>query len=143
MKIHLVTPVRLEFREVFQRFDEKLFWALKPPLLPLTVTRFDGCSVGDEVHLDLGWSLWISLIVAEGQEDDRCFFVDEGRKLPFPVVYWRHQHIVQRDGSSSLIIDDIEFKTYFRWLDVLVFPTLWLMFRLRKSIYQKFFGVPV
>ena len=139
MKIKLQTVVAGRVSEVFARFDQKLFEALSPPLMPVEVVRFDGCEVGHEIHLKLPVGEWISLITDRVVGADECLFVDEGTKLPFPFVYWRHRHIVRGAQEGSVIIDDIEYKTKSAFLDILVRPVLWLMFKARHPVYRRFF----
>lgn len=126
-------------------FDLKLFKALKPPLMSLDVERFDGCNVGDEVHLKVGFgpfrTKWISLITENQENDQETYFVDEGKLLPFPLKSWRHIHrVVKTDDKGSEIQDDIEYSTGLRALDVLMYPVLYLQFAARKPVYKKFFS---
>lgn len=139
MKIKLQTEVAGRVGEVFSRFDQKLFEALSPPLMPVEVRRFDGCEVGHEIHLKLPVGEWISLITDRVVGTEECLFVDEGKKLPFPFIYWRHRHIVRGTKTGSLIIDDIEYKTKSAFMDILVRPVLWVMFKARHPIYRRFF----
>ncbi len=139
MKIQLQTVVAGRVGEVFARFDQKLFEALSPPLMPVKVVRFDGCEVGHEIHLRLPVGDWISLITDRVVGENECLFVDEGKKLPFPFVYWRHRHIVRGAQEGSLIIDAIEYKTKSAFMDILVRPILWVMFKARHPVYRRFF----
>jgi ligand-binding SRPBCC domain-containing protein len=140
MKLILTTHVKESFKVVFSRFDLNLFKALKPPLMPLKVERFDGCKVNDEVHLNLGFTRWVSLITESVETEEYSYFVDEGQKLPFPLTYWRHKHLIKKAGPYSLIIDDIEFKTILSPFDGCFYPILWCMFKLRGPVYQHYFG---
>ena len=53
MHIQITTTVAQDFETVFGRFDEDLFLALNPPLLPVQLNCFDGCNKGNEIHLTL------------------------------------------------------------------------------------------
>ena len=53
MRILIKTKVGQNYRKVFQGFDIKLFMKLKPPLVGLKVKRFDGCSEGDIVQVEV------------------------------------------------------------------------------------------
>lgn len=139
MKIQLQVMVPGNVSAVFARFDQKLFEALSPPLMPVKVLRFDGCEVGHEIHLALPVGEWISLISERGVGEAESFFVDEGRKLPFPFVYWRHKHIVRGAKEGVLLIDAIEYKTKSPVLDILVKPVLWAMFKARHPVYRRYF----
>ena len=139
MKIQLEVQVPGEVTHVFSQFDQKLFEALSPPLMPAKVLRFDGCEVGHEIHLTLPVGEWISLITERVVGETESFFIDEGKKLPFPFVYWRHQHIVRGTKEGVLLIDAIEYKTKSAVLDILVRPVLWIMFKARHPVYRRFF----
>ncbi len=140
MNLIITTPVTSSHSDVFKSFDEKLFVALKPPLLPMNLLRFDGCEIGDQVHIDLGFKIWISLITERVESLEESFFVDEGSQLPFPLRAWRHQHLIKKNGDHTLIIDNINFSSGFSLLDYAIYPFLYFMFWLRKPVYRKFFG---
>ena len=53
MKLLFETKIDRPFLEIKSKFNLDLFVALKPPVVNLAVKRFDGCSPGHEVHLDL------------------------------------------------------------------------------------------
>jgi len=141
MRIKISTQVNQSPKQVLAGFDLDLFNALKPPLMPLKVLRFDGCETGDEVHLDVGFGMkWFAKIVDHGEEDGSYFFVDEGFVLPFPLKSWRHRHGIAKSESGSMVIDDIEFTSGFVLLDVLLYPFLYTQFFWRKHIYTSCFG---
>lgn len=139
MKIYLSCPVEQSVLKVFDRFDRDLFIALKPPLMPLGLIRFDGCRPGDEVHIKTGFQLWVSLITEASRTERESFFVDEGKQLPFPLVYWRHKHIVRQHLSASVIIDDIEFRSLWKPCDFVLWPLLWVIFKFRHPVYRRYF----
>ncbi len=132
-------------REIFARFDKDLFLELKPPLLNLELKRFDGCMKGHEVHLETSLfgkmkQEWVSLITEHGFSDQECYFIDEGKKLPPPLTFWRHRHrIVKYNELDSEIIDDITYTTGNGVLDKLIYPALYAMFSFRIPIYKKKF----
>lgn len=141
MKISTLIPLPKE--AVFDGFTLDLFKALKPPLVGLKVIRFDGCSVGDEVHLVVGTLIkqeWISIITQFGNTENEIFFVDQGKKLPFFLSQWKHKHrMLANSESSTTIIDEIEYSSGYKWMDFLLFPVLFLQFYYRKGAYKKFF----
>jgi len=140
MRIQIATEVGQDFETVFSRFDEELFLALNPPLLPVQLNRFDGCNEGDEIHLILLFGLqWVSLVTEHGKSEVEIYFVDEGQKLPFFLSYWQHRHRVIKKDTQTLIVDDINYRSPFRWLDYLLYPTLYVQFYYRRSVYQRFF----
>jgi len=93
LKILLKTQVEQDYQTVYERFDRDLFLALKPPLLPLELKRFDGSKTGDEVHIRLGKGFlaqdWNAKIVEDKLTEDEAYFVDEGIKLPFFLKNWQ------------------------------------------------------
>lgn len=136
-------PVAASLNQVVEGFNEELFKALKPPLLQLELSRFDGCKIGDEVHLKVGLGLklpWISLITDQQNGEDFWFFIDEGKQLPPPLKKWKHIHKVQEREKGSLIVDDIYFTTNNAFLDQIMKPAMSFQFSSRYAVYQKVFG---
>ena len=138
LKILIQTQVHSSIEIAWSKFDQALFEKLKPPFLPMKLLRFDGCRVGDQVHLDLGLSQWISLITESVDEGNKKWFVDEGIKLPWPLKKWRHRHLLVAQNDITLIVDDIEFEASSQLMTYLVFPALYLMFLIRKPIYKNY-----
>ena len=126
-------------------FTRQLFLALAPPFPRLRLHRFDGCRTGDVVEIELRTGLtnlrWTSRITADGVlADGTHYFVDEGQVLPPPLRYWRHRHLVQPGpAGGSVIVDDLEYRTAYRWLDALLYPAMWAQFAWRRPIYRRWF----
>jgi|AntRauTorckE5430_2_1112549.scaffolds.fasta_scaffold06714_2 ligand-binding SRPBCC domain-containing protein len=145
MKILIKTTVEQDYKTVFNRFDEALFLALKPPLLPLTLRQFDGSMEGDEVKITLGKGFlsqdWDALIIEQAESEDEIYFIDKGVKLPFFLKTWRHRHrILKLKNGKSEIIDDIEYSTPLgKPMDFLMFPLMYLQFLVRKPVYKRYF----
>lgn len=143
MKISFGTVVKENWQEVMKGFDVKLFEALNPPFPPVKVLRFDGCKTGDMVSLELNFLLfkqtWTSLITDHGEANNGFYFIDEGRKLPFFLQRWKHRHGIAGLTQGSEIIDDIQYSSGTWLTDVLLYPFLYLQFRMRKPVYQKYF----
>lgn len=146
MRICIRSKVEQPIEKVFSGFNEELFLALNPPGIPVELLRFDGSEKGDEVHLKLKFpgfpQIWVSEIIDSGNSDQEIFFIDEGRKLPFFLSHWHHQHRIVKDGSGSIIVDDISFRGRFPFLSVLLYPALYLQFLYRKPVYRRFFAKP-
>lgn len=144
MKIRFETKVRGNYVEVMKRFDKNLFEALKPKQGDMEIIEFTGSETGDRVHLRFNSPLkmeWISEIVDHGMNESQAYFVDEGIKLPSPLSFWRHQHIVEKiDDQYALIIDDIAYKAKPLFLTPVLYPALYLAFYPRKAVYQNYFG---
>lgn len=144
MHLRIESPVDTPLASVKMGFTRELFLRLNPPFPPVKLLRFDGCEKGDEVGLELNFILfkqkWISDITDSGEKEGQWFFLDEGRKLPFFLRSWKHQHVVQSvSKSESKIIDDIHFTTGTLLTDLLLFPALYVQFLYRKPIYKKYF----
>ena len=106
MNLVFETEIERPFLNVKSRFNLDLFLALKPPMINIMVSRFDGCSPGNEIHVDLNTlgkkQKWISVITHEMQDDREWSFVDEGKKMPWPLASWKHHHrVVSLDDKSS------------------------------------------
>lgn len=144
MQLRLQTSVNQPPERVWIGFDERLFRALSPPFPPVEIVRFDGCQAGDVVHLRLNFLLfrqdWISYITAQKTTTEEIYFVDEGRKLPFFLRYWHHRHRLIRQGSRTLIVDDISYRTPTLLTDWLFYPLLWAQFAYRGPVYKRYFG---
>ncbi len=143
MKIKVKTEVYASVEKVKSGFTQDLFRQLNPPFPPVTVSRFDGCRRGDRVVLELNFlffrQTWESLITSHVSTATEFSFVDEGIILPFFLKYWKHHHVAIREGDTTVIIDDITFRTPTRLTDYLLYPILYLQFLYRRPIYKKYF----
>lgn len=144
MKIYIATEVKENYKAVFSRFDKDLFLALKPPLIQLNLTRFDGCMKGDKVEMSLGIlgisQVWTALIVDQKETDEEIYFIDEGQVIPPPIKKWRHRHGIQKlSENKTLIVDDIEYSTGIKLVDILMYPIMYLQFWYRKPVYKRYF----
>ncbi|HEX8658131.1 MAG TPA: hypothetical protein VF690_11370 [Hymenobacter sp.] len=146
--MHLIirTAVAQPPAQVMAGFTRALFEALAPPFPQLRVLRFDGCRTGDHVDIELDTLVkrlrWTSLIVDAGQlPDGTLFFVDEGQQLPPPLRYWRHRHLIEPGpGGTSVVVDNLEYRTASKMLDALLYPAMWAQFAWRQPIYRRWFG---
>jgi len=144
MNLKFRTEVTSSLEGVKQGFDRSLFLQLKPPLIQLVLDRFDGCEVGDEIHLRVGipgaLQTWVSRITFHHYDGDSWSFVDEGNPLPFPLRQWLHRHGVRRLASGGAeISDEISYSCGNRILDLLILGPLWLSFAGRASVYRRVF----
>lgn len=144
MNLLFNAPVPRDYLTVKAQFTRELFLALKPPGVRLELKRFDGCSPGNEVHLELhSFGLtqqWKSLITKETLTESEWSFVDEGKLLPWPLKTWQHHHrVLKVNDQESLIIDDINFDCGSEALNRLMYPILWASFSVRPAKYKKFF----
>lgn len=147
MKINIETSVNQSVAQVWEQFDDKLLMQLSPPFPPVRLISF-GQKIGEKVTLELNFfikrQLWVSKITDSYLTADEAYFIDEGEQLPFFLSYWKHKHRIVKnetspDGSGSIIIDEIEFRTPTILTDYIFYPILYLQFLYRKPIYRKFF----
>lgn len=145
-RLLFTTHVAAPLDAVVAGFNQNLFERLAPPFPPVRVERFDGCLLGDEVHLRLGLGAvsftWVSLISQVGADASTWWFEDEGKTLPPGLKSWRHRHTVASNTSSAgcTITDDITYQGRTPWLAALLYPSLWLTFAIRGPRYQAAFG---
>ena len=143
MKLKIQTSVEKNYLQVWEGFTEDLFNQLSPPFPPVKVMQFDGCQKDDTVELELNFLLfkqrWKSLITDQQSTNTEIFFLDEGVKLPFFLTFWKHRHRIIKNGDSTIIADEIEFRTPTLLTNYLFYPLLWLQFAYRKPIYRKVF----
>ena len=144
MRLILKTRVKGHYLAIMEQFDRDLFEALAPPIGKMEIVAFTGSQPGDYVHLRFLSPVqaeWISDIVDAGSNDQEAYFVDEGQVLPPPLRFWHHRHIVRKiDEESALVIDDITYHTRLRFLDLLIYPLMWMAFFPRKYVYRRYFG---
>ena len=143
MNLKLKTLVKGNYKEVMAAFDRSLFEALKPPYGEMEIVEFTGSKKGDRVHIKFHSPIkaeWISKITEDEVTDEMALFVDEGIKLPWPIVKWTHRHIVEKvDDENSMIIDDISFSGSNIIFSLIIYPAIFLGFYPRKKIYQAYF----
>ena len=105
------------------------------------MVAYGGSTKGDRVHLKLPLAgEWISEITENGRSAGMYYFVDEGRKLPFPFKKWKHNHTLQSAGKETIIEDHIGFSTGTLLTDILVHPFLFLSFLPRVWQYKRYFN---
>lgn len=145
MRLKITTKVNQSYLEVKDGFTKELFLSLNPPFPPVKLLRFDGCSTGDIVSLELNFIFfkqrWESAITFDRTNDTTFEFIDEGRRLPFFLSTWKHHHLVRKTSNQhSEIIDDITFSSSIWLIDLLLYPALYLQFLYRKPVYKRIFS---
>jgi ligand-binding SRPBCC domain-containing protein len=145
LKLNLRTTVAQAPAQVMAGFTRELFVALAPPFPKMRLRRYDGSRRGNLVEIELDALVkklaWTSLITDDGVlPDGTHYFVDEGQVLPPPLHYWRHRHLLQPGpAGGTVIVEDLEYRTRFGWLDALLRPAMWAMLAWRKPIYRRWF----
>ena len=144
MQFKITTPVQGSVPEVYRQFNKSLLLKLVPPGMKLKLLRYDEPTrPGSMVHIEtklLGIikQEWLNEITEVVEEDQESFFVDEGRKLPFPLKSWRHKHQITQANGHVEIVDDVTYTAGL--LTFLMYPVVWLQFAWRKPQYRKMFG---
>ena len=144
MNIKIQTQVKGNYKEIMAHFDRALFEALAPRQPKMEIVEFTGSKKGDRVHIRFLQPLkvdWVSVITEDEINDAEAYFIDEGVQLPFPLNFWKHQHIVRKiTEDTSCIIDDITFRGPNALMTLLLYPAIYLGFYPRKKIYRRYFG---
>ncbi|MCP4521899.1 MAG: hypothetical protein GY827_09470 [Cytophagales bacterium] len=142
MKINVQTFIETDedLSVIFKLFNKDMFYYLtkNAPVKPI---RYDGDEIGAEIHLQLTipWKdEWVSVITERVLEDDCCYFVDEGAKLPFNIRTWKHKHIVHKVDRGVIIEDDITFTSTDWFSDRFWWLSFLPQFLARKSQYRKY-----
>lgn len=121
-----------------------LFFRNLALLPPVNLVRYDGSATGDIVSMELNFLFfkqkWTSKITDNHTDSKEYYFVDEGVELPFFLKRWKHKHRIIKEGASTIIRDEIEFKAPFGLLSLLLYPALYIQFAYRKPIYKKVFA---
>ena len=143
MNIRICTEVEQDYLSVFKKFDLTLLKRLKPPLIGLSVLRFDGCNKGDVINTEINIfglkQKWNAMITEISQNENENYFTDEGTKLPFFLKSWKHVHRIISKNNGSIIIDSINFKSPNIFFDSLLYPVIYFQFYFRKHIYKSYF----
>lgn len=142
MKLNVTTHYKTSksLQDIFSLFNKDMFYFLTKNG-PVHPTRYDGDDIGSEIHLDmlLPWKdKWVSIITDRVLKEDMCFFVDEGKKLPFGIKTWRHEHIVQKESDGVKILDEIEFSSGNWLLDRFWYISFLPQFLARKKQYKQY-----
>ena len=94
MKLVLKTNVQQTPPEVWAGFSQSLFEKLAPPFPRIRLLRFDGSTTGCTVEVELNFVFFRQIlqsdIIEHGETEDEIWFVDQGRRWPFFLKFWRH-----------------------------------------------------
>ena len=144
MNIKVKTSVNAEGSFIIRHFNRDLFEKLNPPFPKVKLIRFDGSKKGDVVALELNFIFfkqrWESLITDDGEDESSHYFIDIGVKLPFFLSEWTHRHIIKKTDNGSLIVDDINFRSYNLIFTFLMAPLIYFQMVFRKPIYRSYFN---
>jgi ligand-binding SRPBCC domain-containing protein len=144
MNLKIRSQVKGNYRDIMAGFDRQLFEALLPKLADVEIVEFTGSKKGDRVHIRFNSPIrteWISKIVKDEVNDTEAYFIDEGVTLPPLLSYWQHKHIVQKvTEDTSIIIDDISYRSRNPLLSLLIYPAIFFGFYPRKKQYKAYFN---
>jgi ligand-binding SRPBCC domain-containing protein len=132
---------------VFEVFGEASFVeTVAPRFMHLEVLRI-GLRLGDviDIRMHPGFTVsWVSEIVSERRDADAIWFADRSSDVvPWPLSGWEHHHGFERTASGgTTIIDAPRFAARPRLLAPLIYPLLYISFRLRRRPYRRRFGRP-
>ena len=142
MNINVKTSIQTDHKliDVFNLFNKEMFYELtkNAPVKPL---RYDGDFIGAEIHLLMlfPWKdNWVSIITEKSESETVCFFVDQGKKLPFNLIEWRHTHIIRKTDKGIIIEDEIDFKSTNMFFDRFWYFSFLPQFLLRKGQYKRY-----
>lgn len=142
MRIVIKTAVEQDFEAVWSGFNRELLYKLSPPFPRIKIKSF-GMKIGNKVEIILDIFIkrffWVSLITESKSMDEEIYFIDEGIQTPLGIIFWKHKHRILKQNLSSIIIDEIEFKTKYKLLDWILYPFLFLQFVYRIPIYKSLF----
>ncbi|MFN2395166.1 MAG: hypothetical protein ABR597_05710 [Bacteroidales bacterium] len=116
---------------------------MMPPFSLARIERYEGQSPGDIVDMkfNIPFLGYWTVIIKESWTSNREYgFIDRGLRVPFGITYWKHIHrVVARNNQSSFIVDDIEYETAWKFLDVILYLPMFFIFYPRKFQYRKYF----
>ena len=146
MQFSVSSPVNAGFQHVISRFDKDLFTHLLPSFPLIKLLLFEGTAVGNILRLRLyfsAWSMdWDTRIIERHANEKEVYFIDQGIRLPFFLVYWEHKHRIIKKDQTTLIMDEITYRSGNALLGYLVYPILKASFVARKKGYRTFFEDP-
>jgi len=145
MNILIRTAIEGNNAEVaLNQFDKKLFEALSPAFPKIRINTFEGSFPGNivDITMDIKFTKfrWISEITTRETSDKSAYFIDEGRILPFFLKSWKHKHLLEIQDGQLYIIDNIDYQSYNKLMNVLLYPMFYFQFVGRKPIYKKWFA---
>ncbi len=145
-KLRFSCEVNSKLKDVVKAFDLPLFKKLAPPLVKMNILQFDGCLKGDEVKFSMNsfgiQQYWYGLILDDFISENEAYFIDVGKKLPWPLTAWHHKHGFKvTERATTEIIDELEFECNSKLMELVLVPLMIGYFSYRKIIYKKEFNV--
>jgi ligand-binding SRPBCC domain-containing protein len=126
-------------------FSRPLLEYLSPAFPRIEIKKYEGESLGNKIEIEMNLILFslpfhVQIVEVEEIKSNQYFFVDEGRKLPPFLKYWRHRHELIRDESrGTRIIDHLWAETNPYFPEWLLRKVLESQFGKRGPLYRKFF----
>jgi len=146
MKLKFKTEVHSEMYKTFESFDQSLFRQLSFPLTSVRFERFDGMDKGDEYKFYVSIfgleQFWHGLVLRRFTSEKECYFIEIGKKLPFPLTAWTHKHKFITAGTNlTTLVDEVEYRCRYKLLEYILLPFWYSYFYFRLWKYRKIFNV--
>ena len=109
---------------------------------PVQIIEWSGIENGKMAHFKLWFFGWKNFKVKHEsymKSNNELFFIDRGIELPLGVKYWKHKHIIKRNGEDVIIQDLVSFSHANIFMEYLLFPILMFPIIIRKLFYKIYF----
>ena len=109
---------------------------------PVQIIEWSGIENGKRAHFKLWFFGWKNFKVKHEsymKSNNELFFIDRGIELPLGVKYWKHKHIIKRNGEGVIIQDLVSFSHANIFMEYLLFPILMFPIIIRKLFYKIYF----
>ena len=109
---------------------------------PVQIIEWSGIENGKMAHFKLWFFGWKNFKVKHEsymKSNNELFFIDRGIELPLGVKYWKHKHIIKRNGEGVIIQDLVSFSHANIFMEYLLFPILMFPIIIRKLFYKIYF----
>ena len=111
-------------------------------LQPINIIEWSGIENGKMAYFKLWFFGWKNFKVKHEsymKSNNELFFIDRGVELPLGVKYWKHKHIIKKNGEGVIIQDLVSFSHANIFMEYLLFPILMFPIIIRKLFYKIYF----
>ncbi len=138
--INVRTTIVKDYEHVKKEFNGDLFQALAGPGLKLL--QYEGNSTGDQLicrQFPMAKPMHFE-IIASHDHSMNWGFTDKGVSLPAVFTFWEHQHLITKQGTDSVTIDDIlRYRSPNIIIGLIMYPLIWYSIYSRKWKYKRYF----
>ena len=109
---------------------------------PVQIIEWSGIENGKIAYFKLWFFGWKNFKVKHEsymKSNNELFFIDRGIELPLGIKYWKHKHIIKRNGEGVIIQDLVSFSHANIFMEYLLFPILMFPIIIRKLFYKIYF----